>query len=124
MALVKKKFGNNQSFLDLSFSQRVVYLALLIPSGQVVTYGDIAQAAGGGAMAAQSITSILGKAYEAGERRIPFHRIVYANGRVWLDETHAKERLTKYVAEGISLDSRGKIDNFAEKRYDFRASKT
>jgi methylated-DNA-protein-cysteine methyltransferase related protein len=124
MALVKKKFGNNQNFLDWSFSERVVYLALQVPRGQVVTYGDIAKAAGGGAMAAQSITSILGKAYEAGERRIPFHRIVYANGRVWLDETHTKERLTKYKSEGILLDSRGKIENFAEKRYDFRAGKS
>lgn len=38
--------------------------ALAIPKGRVTTYGRIARAAGGGA---RSITSILAKAYRAGE---------------------------------------------------------
>ena len=44
-----------------TFSERVVELALSIPKGKVTTYGAIARAAGAGPMAAQSITSILGK---------------------------------------------------------------
>ena len=120
MAIVKKKFGNNHSFLDLSFSERVVKLALAVPSGRVVTYGDLAVAAGGGAMAAQSITNVLGKAYKAGETKIPFHRIVYADGRVWLSSEYEEKRRKQYAAEGIVIDERDRVENFAEKRFDFR----
>ncbi len=64
-----------------TFSERVSKIALEIPKGRVTTYGAIARAAGAGPMAAQSITSILGKAYENGAKNIPFHRIVYADGQ-------------------------------------------
>lgn len=118
MALVKKRFGASVGFYNRPFGERVVVLALKVPRGKVVTYGDLAAAAGGGAMSAQSITSLLGKAFDAGETRIPFHRIVYADGRVWIDETHKDERLARYAAEKISLDARNRIIDFASKRYD------
>ncbi len=98
----------------LTFSQRVVSIALSIPPGKVLTYGLIARAAGGGTMASQSITSILSKAYNQGEKNIPFHRIVYADGRVWLDPKHAKARLALYRKEGIELDKRNQIVNFQD----------
>ncbi len=92
----------------------------MIPKGKVVTYGAIARAAGGGAMAAQSVTAILGKAYDVGETRIPFHRIVYAGGRVWLDDKHRAQRLRLYKTEGIALDAKGYIQNFDGVVYEFR----
>lgn len=102
-----------------TFSERVVELALSIPKGRVTTYGRIAIAAGGGSMASQSITSILGKAWQAGEKKIPWHRIVYANGRVWLDQSHKKERLALYKKEKIELDKKGFIINFRDKLFEF-----
>jgi methylated-DNA-protein-cysteine methyltransferase-like protein len=101
------------------FSERVLKIALGIPEGKVITYGQIARAAGGGPMASQSITAILGKAYERGEKRIPFHRIVYADGRVWIDEAHRAERLRLYKKEGIELDDKGRIKDFRDKLFDF-----
>jgi len=65
-----------------SFSDRVIEAAMAIPPERVTTYGRIARAAGGGTMASQSITNILGKAYQNGLRSIPFHRIVYADGHI------------------------------------------
>jgi methylated-DNA-protein-cysteine methyltransferase-like protein len=100
-----------------TFSQRVVEIALSIPKGKVTTYGAIARAAGAGPMASQSITSILGKAYDAGERRIPFHRIVYADGRVWMNESHRKERMALYKKEKIEVDERGRIKDLREKLF-------
>jgi methylated-DNA-protein-cysteine methyltransferase-like protein len=97
-----------------TFSERVVACALMIPKGRVTTYGHIARAAGGGGQAARSITAILGKAYERGEKRIPFHRIVYAGGKVWLTHTHEKERLLLYKKEGIIVDKKGTIQNFED----------
>jgi methylated-DNA-protein-cysteine methyltransferase-like protein len=96
------------------FSERVIKIALSIPSGKVTTYGRIARAAGRGAMSSQSITGILSKAYENGQKHIPFHRIVYADGRVWMDERHRKERLKLYKKEGIELDENNRVKNFRD----------
>lgn len=96
-----------------TFSERVVEIALMIPAGRVTTYGRIAKAAGAGPMASQSITSILGKAYAEGQKNIPFHRIVYANGTIWVDEVHRAKRLALYKKEGIKLDG-DKIVNFRD----------
>jgi methylated-DNA-protein-cysteine methyltransferase-like protein len=102
-----------------TFSERVVKIALSIPPGRVMTYGRIAILAGGGAMASQSITSILGRADAAGVRGIPFHRIVYADGRVWIDEKHRKARMALYKKEGITVGRDGRIENFRDVRIDF-----
>lgn len=113
MKLVQKKVGK-------TFSEKVVELALLIPPGKVTTYGDIARAAGGGGQAARSVTSILGKAYNTGEKHIPFHRIVYAGGKVWLNNEYKTRRLKLYKAENIEIDTKGYIKNFRDKLFDFR----
>ena len=104
----------------ITFSQRVVKLALSIPKGRVSTYGRISKAAGGGAMASQSITSILGKAYREGEHRIPFHRIVYADGKIWVNEKYRKERIRLYKKEGIELDEKDRIKNFRKVVFEFK----
>jgi methylated-DNA-protein-cysteine methyltransferase-like protein len=98
----------------ITFSERVIKIALSIPKGRVTTYGRIARAAGGGNMASRSITSILSKAYDNGEKLIPFHRIVYADGHIWIDAKHPKERRQLYKEEGIIIDERGRIKNFRE----------
>lgn len=103
-----------------TFSERVVVIARSIPKGKVTTYGRIAKAAGGGAMASQSITAILGKAYAEGMTDIPFHRIVYADGRVWMSEQYRKKRLELYKKEGIEIDEKGRIKDFYTKLYEFK----
>lgn len=96
------------------FSERVVKLALAIPKGKVSTYGRIARAAGAGPMASQSISGILWKAEQRGVKGIPWHRIVYADGRVWMNEQCASERLSLYKKEGIKLDEKGRIIGFED----------
>lgn len=103
-----------------TFSERVVEIALGVPKGRVTTYGRIARAAGGGAMSAQSITNILGKAYDAGVKNIPFHRIVYADGRVWISEKRRKERMMLYKKEGIGVDDKDRVENFQNVLWGFR----
>lgn len=102
-----------------SFSELVVEKAMMIPRGRVTTYGRIARAAGGGGMAAQSVTNILGKAYDKGLKNIPFHRIVYADGRIWIDDTIRAGRLALYKKEGIHLDEKGRVKNFREKLFEY-----
>ncbi len=104
-----------------TFSERVFAAALAIPKGRVTTYGAIARACGAGPMASQSITSILAKAYDAGEKKIPFHRIVYAGGKVWLGEEYRARRLKLYKEEGIELDTKtGKIKNFEKILFEYK----
>lgn len=109
-------FTNN---MKKTFSQRVVEAALSIPSGKVSTYGDIAKACGGGGQAARSITGILAKAYRESEINIPFHRIVYSNGRVWTHSRYDKVRAKIYKQEGIIVNEKGIIKNFLSIRYKF-----
>ena len=95
-------------------------IALSIPFGKVTTYGRIARAAGGGPMSSQSITGILGKAYLLGEKNIPFHRIVYSDGKIWVDDEHKEIRKKLYKKENIEIDKNNKIINFEEKLFEFK----
>jgi methylated-DNA-protein-cysteine methyltransferase-like protein len=95
-----------------SFSQRVWEVATSIPAGRVITYGALARAAGGGMQSARSITSILSKA--PNKTAIPFHRIVYSDGRVWLTDENKTQRLKLYKKEGIFINKNNKIENFED----------
>lgn len=99
-----------------SFSARVVEFALAIPEGRVTTYGHLARAAGGGAQAARSVTSILSK--YPNHRAIPFHRIVYAGGKVWLTDEYEQKRLALFKKEGIKLSPAGYVVDFEDVLWD------
>lgn len=118
-----------------TFSERVLKAALAIPKGKVTTYGAITRACGAGPMASQSITSILGK-YENEVKKktrlpasdaagnggqVPWHRIVYAGGKVWIDDKHRKERMALYKKEGIIVEPKtGKIKNFEKILFEYK----
>ena len=100
-----------------TFTQRVWELGISIPEGRVTTYGAIAKAAGGGGQAARSISSILGKYPNQGV--VPWHRIVYAGGKVWLTDEHEAKRRELYELEGIYVTEKGIIKDFEEIFFDF-----
>jgi len=102
-----------------TFGERVLDLALDIQFGEVSTYGDIARSAGGGGQAARSISGILGKYHRAGHTDIPFHRIVYSNGQVWKSPEYNEVRNILYQKEGISIDEKGFIIDFEQRRKEF-----
>ncbi len=105
--------------MNKTFSERVVHAALSIPSGRVATYGDIARVCGAGGQAARSISGILSRAYQKGTIDIPWHRIVYSNGKVWTSDTVDNERRSLYRKEGIIVNQKGYIENFNFIRYQF-----
>ncbi len=98
------------------FSQRVTELALSIPEGRITTYGALAKAAGGGGQAARSVSSILSKYPNQGV--IPWHRIVYAGGKVWITPEREARRKELYELEGIFINEKGIIQNFEDVFYD------
>lgn len=99
------------------FSKRVWELAISVPAGRVTTYGNLAKAAGAGGQAARSISSILSKFPNQGV--IPWHRIVYAGGKVWLTDECSDKRKELYELEGIHVNNKGIISNFEEVLFDF-----
>lgn len=100
-----------------TFGERVVELALTIPPGRVTTYGDLARAAGGTPITAQSITGILGKAETNGVKGIPWHRIVYSGGKIWVNDERRAERLRLYKKEKIKIDDQDRVVDFEEIRF-------
>jgi methylated-DNA-protein-cysteine methyltransferase-like protein len=100
-----------------NFSQRVWELATAIPPGRVTSYGILAKAAGGGAMAARSITSILGKA--PNQAAIPYHRIIYSGGKIWFNPEHEEIRRELYANENIEVSPKGIVQNLEEVLYYF-----
>lgn len=109
-----------------TFSERVVELALMVPKGRVTTYGHIARAAGGGGQAARSVNQILVK-YEIGlpsntpeHKHVPFHRIVYAGGKIWSNSEYQMSRMVTYKKEGIEVNRKGIIENFYDLLYPFK----
>jgi methylated-DNA-protein-cysteine methyltransferase-like protein len=103
----------------LSFSNLVVRYAREVPPGRVTTYGALSRAAGGGSMGARSITSVLAKAWNNGIHDIPFHRIVYSDGRIWMAPEYEAERTKRYKQEKIEIEN-GKIKDFHNKLYEFK----
>jgi len=105
--------------METTFSQRVITAALSIPVGSVSTYGDIARVCGGGGQAARSISGILRRAQKNGAKNIPWHRIIYSNGRVWKNKQYDALRTKLYAKEKIDIDEKGYVIDFALKRYQF-----
>lgn len=112
---MKKVIKSNKTF-----SECVVEAVMTIPPGRVTTYGRLARACGAGPMASQSITGILAKAHREQGLAIPFHRIVYANGTIWVDEEHRKKRLVLYKKEGITIEKGNKIKDFDDIVFDYK----
>ena len=105
--------------LKTTFSERVLECALVIPFGKVTTYGRIAKASGGGGLASRSVTGILGRVRTEDALHIPFHRIVYADGTVFIADEYKEKRGKLYKKEGIELTQNGKIKDFHEKLFEF-----
>lgn len=116
---LQRAYDEDHNFKEkLSFSALVVKYAREVPPGRVTTYGALSRAAGGGSMGARSITSVLAKAWNNGVHDIPFHRIVYSDGRIWMDPKYEAERTKRYKQEKIEIVN-GKVKDFEERLYDF-----
>lgn len=131
-----------------TFSQRVIECALSIPKGRVTTYGRIARAAGAGPMASQCVVRILWNAWQKQQKKptdnfskkisagpprpvglrpqtaprirsLPLHRIVYADGHIWVDAKHRAERIKLYKKEDLKLDKNDRIVEFRGKLFEF-----
>lgn len=94
---------------DPDLNQRIWQVIALIPRGKVATYGDIARHAGlpGGARRVGYALRNL----PAGTR-IPWHRVINAQGRLSLppDSASGRSQRERLQAEGIEFRNRTQIN--------------
>lgn len=90
------------------FTERVVQIIKDIPEGYVMTYGQIANAAGS-PRAARQVVRVLHSMSR--KHRLPWHRVVNSKGQIALqdDESYQEQRFS-LEAEGIEIGLHGTID--------------
>lgn len=87
-----------------SFTKRVLQIIQAIPAGRVMTYGQVAAAAGN-PRSARQVVRILHSMSE--KYKLPWHRIINAKGEISFTENQQREYLE---AEGIEFGLTGKVD--------------
>jgi methylated-DNA-protein-cysteine methyltransferase-like protein len=89
-------------------TRRVMAAIRAVPAGKVSSYRDIALAAGmpNGARQVVRVLHSLG-----GPEKLPWHRIVKADGAIALREGNGRELQTALLcAEGVEVSDAGRVD--------------
>lgn len=93
---------------SMSFTERAVALIKQIPSGKVMTYGQIAGLAGSprGARQVVRVLHSMSKKHD-----LPWHRVINSKGEIGFkdEEMYVVQKLS-LEAEGILVSSDGKLD--------------
>ena len=100
--------------VGLGFHARVFAVVARVPRGRITTYGDVAAALGHRGAARQ-----VGYALGHCERDVPWHRVVNASGQVSTraDGSPSGEQVRLLRRDGLAVDARGRIAEFARKRW-------
>lgn len=86
------------------FTERVIQIIKGIPTGHVMSYGQIAAAAGN-PRAARQVVRVLHSMSEKHE--LPWHRVINAQGEISFT---GKDQHALLEAEGITFKMNGKVD--------------
>ena len=83
------------------FTERVVQIILSIPTGRVMSYGQIARCAGN-PRAARQVARVLHSLSE--KHSLPWHRVVNAKGEIAIKEENSKQTQHDLLeAEGVPI---------------------
>jgi len=93
---------------SMSFTERAVALIKQIPSGKVMTYGQIARLAGS-PRGARQVVRVLHSMSK--KHNLPWHRVINSKGEIGFkdEEMYVVQKLS-LEAEGILVSSDGKLD--------------
>lgn len=93
---------------SMSFTERAVALIKQIPSGKVMTYGQIAGLAGS-TRGARQVVRVLHSMSK--KHNLPWHRVINSKGEIGFkdEEMYVVQKLS-LEAEGILVSSDGKLD--------------
>ncbi|AMX03022.1 MGMT family protein [Microbulbifer thermotolerans] len=85
---------------------RIYRVLATVPYGRVITYGDLAQMAGyprAARLAGQTLRKL------PRDTKLPWHRVINAQGRISLPEPDAARQRARLEREGIFLHN-GRVD--------------
>lgn len=89
------------------FTEKVISIISSIPEGKVMTYGQIASAAGS-PRAARQVVRILHAMSQ--KYKLPWHRVVNAQGKIALQDEEARFKQILFLSsEGVEVDEDGYI---------------
>lgn len=104
-----RMWHNSHMTQEPDINHRIWQVVALIPSGKIATYGDVARQAGLPGAARR-----VGRALRAlpGDTRIPWHRVIGAQGKISLpeDSTSHHTQRERLEAEGIFFRASGRLD--------------
>ncbi len=91
-----------------SFTEKVITIIQQIPPGKIMTYGQVAAAAGS-PRAARQVTRILHSM--SAKYNLPWHRIVNVHGQIVLKDEEARYfQRTSLQNEGVEVGLNDRID--------------
>lgn len=97
------------------FTEKVIHIIKSIPSGKVMTYGQIAKVAGS-PRGARQVVRVLHSM--SAKYNLPWHRVVNAKGEIVIaDEESAYAQKAILEAEGVYFSANGRVD-LEKSRYD------
>ncbi len=101
------------------FHEDVFEMVQQVPAGSVTTYGDIAAALGRRGVARQVGYALA--ALPSKRKDVPWYRVVNSRGEISVradgKPSHRQKKLLRQ--EGVEVNSRGRIVDFAQTRYDW-----
>lgn len=97
-----------------NFNERCYQLLKQIPTGRVVTYGDIAHALN--CKAYQAVGNAMGE--NPNPIVVPCHRVVKSNGDIGQFALGVDKKIELLESEGLTI-TQGRIANFASVRFKF-----
>ena len=90
------------------FTERVIQIIKSIPSGKVMTYGQIAKIAGS-PRGARQVVRVLHSM--SAKYNLPWHRVINAKGEIVIaDEEAAYSQKAMLEAEGVYFSANGRVD--------------
>lgn len=89
------------------FTRRAVGIIKAVPSGRVVSYGQVAAMAGD-PRAARQVVRILTTLSE--KENLPWHRVINSSGRISLPGEGGAQQRSRLEAEGVEIDDTGAVD--------------
>ncbi len=93
------------------FKSRVLAVVAAIPEGRVTTYGTIGQYLHG---TARQVAFVLARLTAEESSRLPWFRVVAANGIVSTTKLGAvgRRQIARLQAEGVAVTPRNKVEDF------------
>lgn len=113
-----------QRLVGPGFHDQVYAVVRRIPKGRVTAYGDVAAALGSARIARHVGYALAALPAKSRAKAVPWHRVVNARGHLSfpVGDPRGDEQRLALAREGVDVDARGRVVDFARRRHRFAAA--